>query len=344
MPQPTDHTPAVRRWLWFVFALITAMVAIGGITRLTGSGLSMVEWRPLMGTLPPLSEAEWLRVFDQYKLSPQYAKVNHWMTLADFQRIFFWEYLHRLLGRLIGLVTFFPWLYFVLRKRLSGRTARRAFLAIVFGGLQGLLGWFMVKSGLVDRPEVSHYRLAAHLSLAFFVGAYVLWVIADLDPRPSRARVGRRWTWTVGVLLALQIVYGAFMAGTRAGYLFSTFPDMNGVLVPDTWLRLSPAWHNLVENHVAIHFIHRCLAYLVAGAVLALATVGLRRAQAPGDRRAAALLGGLVAVQFGLGVWTVMGGVPIAVATAHQVVAFWLLGALVWFAHAFRGGAEPTAG
>ncbi len=332
-----DHTPAVRRWLWAVYGMIVAMIAIGGITRLTGSGLSMVEWRPLMGALPPMGEAEWQAVFAKYQLSPQYQQVNHWMTLGDFQRIFFWEYLHRLFGRLIGVVTFAPWLYFVLRKRVSGQTARRSFLAIVFGGLQGLLGWFMVKSGLVDVPEVSHFRLAAHLSLAFFVGCYVLWVIIDLhgERAPARATVRRGAVAAVAALVALQIVYGAFMAGTRAGYLFQTFPDHNGAWFPPGWLGPGGVWHGVVSHPVAIHVLHRLLGYTVAVAVTALAVVGWRRAATPRPRRLALGLGLWVALQMGLGIWTVMGAVPLAVATAHQVVAFFLISALVAFGHAF---------
>ena len=167
-----DPRGPVFYWLVAVYLMIAAMVLIGGVTRLTGSGLSMVTWRPLMGTLPPLNEADWLAVFEQYKQSPQYLQVNDWMGLSDFKRIFFWEYVHRLFGRLIGLVFFIPWVWLAFRKHLRGRWAARSAVAFVLGGLQGLLGWYMVKSGLVDEPTVSHYRLAAHLSLAFFVGAF----------------------------------------------------------------------------------------------------------------------------------------------------------------------------
>ncbi|MEZ4463423.1 MAG: COX15/CtaA family protein [bacterium] len=195
-PERADR--AVRAWLWVVWGMILTMVVVGGITRLTGSGLSMVEWRPLMGALPPLSEAEWLAVFEQYKQSPQYQQVNHWMTLGDFERIFFWEYFHRLLGRLIGVVVLVPGLWFLVRRRLRGKRAVQVLLAFVFGGLQGLLGWYMVKSGLVDVPAVSHYRLAAHLSLAFFVGCWILWILMGLRApavRTPAPRVARgRWS------------------------------------------------------------------------------------------------------------------------------------------------------
>ena len=256
-------SPRVTQWLWSVYGMIFCMVVIGGVTRLTGSGLSMVEWRPLMGSLPPLSEAEWLRVFDLYKVSPQYQEVNHWMTLTDFKSIFFWEYLHRLFGRLIGLVFFIPWLYFTLKGHLTGSLRLRAFVALILGGSQGLLGWYMVKSGLVDQPEVSHFRLAAHLSLAFVCGMWVFSLILTLT-RPSLKKwQADRELYGFLALLILQIVYGAFMAGTRAGYLYQTFPDLNGSWIAPQWGMMSPWWKDLTSNPDSIHFIHRTLAWLV---------------------------------------------------------------------------------
>lgn len=326
---------SVVLWLWIVYGFIGVMVLIGGITRLTGSGLSMVDWHPLMGALPPLNEADWLAVFARYQASPQYQQVNHWMTLGDFQQIFFWEYFHRLFGRLIGVVFFVPWLYFTLRRRLRGRWAVRAFVAFVLGGLQGLLGWFMVKSGLVDVPAVSHFRLAAHLSLAFFVGAYIVWLA--LDMRPGAVRRGdrrlRRAGWALIALLAVQIVYGAFMAGTRAGYMYQTWPDMHGVLVPEGLTRLEPLWINLVSNVDAINFVHRSLAWLVAGFALWMAAVAWRRGQTRRQQTGALLLGGLVVVQFVLGVFTVLHGVPVALGAAHQVVAYLLLTCALMVVH-----------
>lgn len=333
------HLAGVRGWLLTVYLMILAMVIIGGVTRLTGSGLSMVEWRPLMGALPPIGEVEWLEVFAKYQQSPQYQEVNSWMTLADFKRIFFWEYLHRLFGRLIGLVFFVPWLYFVIRRRLQGRLARRAGLAFILGGAQGALGWFMVKSGLVDIPEVSHFRLAAHLSLAFFVGAYILWLLMDLrHERPTEGLIPRGLVPGFLGLLTLQIVYGAFMAGTRAGYLFQTFPDMNGSWMPPAWRSLDPLWLNLFENPVAIHGIHRWLAWLVAAAAIGLSVVALRRARSPRQRAAAWTLTGLVTVQFILGVITVVQAMPLWAAASHQGVAFLLLSAALWVAHSGRPG------
>jgi len=314
--------------------MILAMVVVGGITRLTGSGLSMVEWQPLMGALPPLSEADWLAVFDQYKHTPQYQQVNHWMTLGDFERIFFWEYIHRLLGRLIGLVVMVPGLWFLIRRRLRGGRALRVLAAFVFGGLQGVLGWFMVKSGLVDVPAVSHYRLAAHLSLAFFVGGWILWILLDvLAPSTRMGHRGvRRGAVAFLVLLSLQIVYGAFMAGSRAGYLFATFPDMNGAYWPE---HAGLGWPDLTSNPLTIHALHRHFAWVVLAAGLGLAWKAYRAASDRGQRRAAVALVSLLGVQMALGIATVMGGVPIAVASAHQGVAFVLLCGTLWIWHAF---------
>ena len=346
-PAAAPDRPVVW-WLWLTWAMIFVMVLIGGVTRLTGSGLSMVEWRPLMGALPPIGEAEWEAVFSQYQQTPQYTLVNGWMGLADFQRIFFWEYLHRLFGRLIGVVFLVPWIIFVVRGRLSGRLRRRTLLAFVFGGLQGALGWFMVKSGLVDVPAVSHYRLAAHLSLALFVGCYILWILLELRPdqAPRAEPRAARLAWVFVALLSLQIVYGAFMAGSRAGFMYSTWPDMNGAWVPDG-LGLT--------NLIGVHFIHRTLGYVVALAAFAL----VWRLRGLGDtsarRRGRALLGGLVVVQVGLGVATVLlngwiwGGhglhpLHVAVATAHQGVGVLLLTSAVYTAHALGRGRAMGAG
>lgn len=329
---------AVVTWLWVVYGAIAAMVLIGGITRLTGSGLSMVTWQPLIGAIPPTSEAEWLAVFGQYQQTPQYQQVNTWMTLADFKEIFFWEYLHRLWGRLIGVVFFVPWLYFTLRRRLWGRWAARGFVAFVLGGLQGALGWFMVKSGLVDVPAVSHYRLAAHLSLAFVVGAWVLWLA--LDMRPGAARRGDRSLWRAGValvaVLAVQIVYGAFMAGTRAGFMYQTWPDLNGVLVPASAWQAGLGWHNWVENLDLINVIHRNLAWGVAAVAIGWAAVAWRRAETARQRWAAGLVGVGVVAQFALGVATVLWAVPVALGAAHQLGAYLLLTAALLGLHAFR--------
>ena len=326
--------PSVVLWLVVVLAMVFGMVLLGGITRLTGSGLSMVEWHPLMGALPPLNQAEWQAVFGRYQDTPQFQLVNDWMSLEDFKRIFFWEYLHRLAGRAVGLVFFVPWVVLVARRQLRGRWIGRTLVAGVLGGLQGLLGWYMVKSGLVDVPNVSHYRLAAHLGLAFVVAGWLAWLLfmaVDPEPGPGRAGVARGAWWLLS-LLGLQIVYGAFMAGTRAGHLYATFPTLHGEWVPEAAFA---GWSALTADPVTIHFLHRTLGYLVAVVVGLWWWRARRAAGGRGQRRVADLTLGLVVLQVVLGIATVMGHVPLAAATTHQVVALLLLLAVLYGAYAF---------
>ncbi|NOY26555.1 MAG: heme A synthase [Oligoflexia bacterium] len=327
-PAPASASRPVRTWLVIVFLMILLMTAIGGTTRLTGSGLSMVEWHPLMGALPPLSGAAWADVFDKYQATPQYLQVNDWMTLADFKRIFFWEYIHRLLGRSIGLVVFVPWIWFLVRRKLSRRLAWQTFGLLALGGSQGLLGWYMVESGLVDDPHVSHLRLAAHLLLAFVVAQAVAWVRLSLDPTTGDARPARPGTRLalagLGVFVMIQSAWGAFMAGTRAGWFASTFPDVNGVYNPLALAGGDGGFHALVFDPGPIHATHRLLAWalvLLAAVVLA---VGWRDG-APQLRGPLKLIAALLVLQVCLGAATVILHVPTAVAVAHQVTALLLL-------------------
>ncbi len=325
---------AVRIWLCVVLGFIALMVAVGGITRLTESGLSMVEWRPLIGALPPLDERAWHDVFAKYQQTPQYTLVNHWMQLEDFKRIFFWEYIHRLLGRLLGLVFAVPWLVFVARGQVRGPLLRATGIALLLGAAQGGLGWLMVMSGLVDRPAVSHYRLAAHLGLAFGVALWVLWIILSLSPAPEQraSRSFRRHAVVTLGLLLTQVVYGAFMAGKRAGLVSSTFPDMNGQFGPSGFVRSAGG---LFSDPVAIHWVHRTLAWLVLGA---FAWLWWRARREPLPIRKAALATALItSVQVGLGALTVVYYVPISVAVIHQQVALVLLCATFFLI--FRAGA-----
>lgn len=344
---PVAHRP-IYRWLLVVYLSILAMVVIGGITRLTESGLSMVEWRPLIGALPPLNEADWLAVFAEYQKTPQYQQVNHWMGLADFKRIFFWEYVHRLAGRLIGVIFIVPWIWFVARGRLRGGLAVKTFVAFVLGGLQGALGWFMVMSGLRDVPAVSHYRLAAHLSLAFLVGLYVLWIALDLRftrTGPDHPGV-RRAAWALMALTGVQVVFGAFMAGLRAGWLYPDFPTMGGQWLPEGALYMEPVWQNLLVNPIGVHFTHRTLGWLVLGAGLVFTAYALPRARTRAQQVAAVLPGAMVTLQFLLGALTVILMVPISIATAHQLGALLLLSTVLYAIHAFghRPPGAPLAG
>jgi cytochrome c oxidase assembly protein subunit 15 len=343
---PPNETRAVRVWLLTLWFLVMLMVMIGGITRLTGSGLSITEWRPVSGALPPIGEAAWQDAFVAYQHSPQFMSENNWMTLADFQRIYFWEYVHRLFGRALGLVFVLPWLYFMARRRLSAAVARRTFTVLVLGGLQGAVGWFMVKSGLVNEPRVSHYRLALHLLLGVGVGQWILWQALDLlTPRePAYALSGwpRRAVLALGPLLVLQLVYGAFMAGTRAGYVAATFPDMNGRYAPRAFFTSGSLLRDLLDNPLSIHYVHRVLGVVVLAYVTILALLVLRQCRielrAAGYLVLAAALG-----QLTLGVLTVVLRIPTAVAVAHQAGAYILCSAALLLTHAALGAAPQPA-
>ena len=332
---------AVQRWLWVVFASVLVMVALGGVTRLTGAGLSMVEWHPLMGAVPPLNEADWQVVFMKYQHSPQYQLVNHWMQLEDFKRIFFWEYLHRLFGRLVGIVFIVPWLVFLWKRRLRGTLLRATFVALALGAAQGLMGWLMVKSGLVDRPSVSHFRLAAHLLLAFAVAQWVLWIQLNLSDAssptskvPTSPKPLRTWVAATLLLLVVQIAFGAFTAGTRAGAMFATFPDLNGRYAPGHFVQSFGA---LFVEPAAIHYAHRFLALLLV--LLYAGLLGHARQQAPRVRRWTYYVAAIATIQVALGALTVIFHVPVAVAVAHQCVGFIMLSAT--FVLAYHCGVVP---
>jgi len=330
------HRGPVVAWLIALISLVFCMVVVGGITRLTESGLSIVEWAPILGVIPPLNEADWQAAFAQYQHSPQYRLVNAGMSLSEFKTIFFWEYVHRLLGRGVGLVFLLPFLFFWLSGCFGSTLARRLLVALFLGGLQGLLGWFMVKSGLVDEPRVSHYRLAAHLGLAFLIMCYLLWVLLGIlheaapvvRRHPLRGLLGL----IAGVTL-LQIVYGAFVAGLRAGGLFGTFPLMGDRWIGVGVMELSPWWLNLLESHATVQFVHRWLGTVLLALVVWLwvrARAGLC------DRhqlRSVYLLAVAVIVQFFLGVFTLVNGVPLAAAVMHQGCASLVLLGVVyaWF-------------
>jgi cytochrome c oxidase assembly protein subunit 15 len=338
-----NETRSVRAWLLSLWALTMLMVMIGGITRLTGSGLSITEWRPITGALPPIGAAAWQEAFAEYQRSPQFLHQNSWMTLGDFQRIFFWEFVHRLFGRLLGFAFVLPWVYFMWKGRLSGPVARRTFSVLLLGGLQGAVGWFMVKSGLVNEPRVSHYRLAMHLLLGVGVGQWILWQALDLlAPRsPAYALSGwqRRCVQGLFPLLVLQLVYGAFMAGTRAGYVSATFPDMNGHYAPQAFF--SSEWRGLFDNPLTIHYLHRALGFGVLAYSTFLA-VALRRTRI--ELRAAAYL--VLAATLGqltLGALTVVLHMPIALAVAHQAGAYVLCSSAFLLLHAALGAAPAPA-
>jgi heme a synthase len=327
-PAPMQTAPAsVRNWLLVVAAMIFFMIVLGALTRLTESGLSMVEWRPVTGWLPPLSDAAWQAELQKYLSSPQGRLINRGFSVGEFQQIFWLEFIHRLWGRLIGVVFALPLAWFWLRGQLAPALKPRLLALLVLGGLQGALGWAMVASGLIDRPSVSHYRLAAHLLLAVALYAYTVWLILALGPQGARLSDGktrRKATALIGFLLVVM-AWGALMAGLRAGTAHNTFPTMSGYWIPPGLFDLDPWWINFFENGTTIQFVHRWLATLLVLGVLMLAG----RTRRPETLAAAAV----ALLQLGLGISTILSGVDIALATAHQAGAVLLLTALIVVRH-----------
>ena len=333
----------VAAWLLVCCALVFAMVVVGGITRLTHSGLSMVEWQPIVGTIPPLDQAQWQQAFEKYQQTPEYRKVNRGMSLEEFKAIFWWEYFHRLLGRAIGVVFFVPLLWFIARRQIPAGYAWKLCGIFVLGGLQGAMGWYMVKSGLVDDTRVSQFRLTAHLALALAIFAAMFWTGLSLvaperaqPPTPSQ-RSARTWAIAFIALVCLMIVTGGFVAGIRAGFAYNTFPLMNGSLVPPEILMIEPLWRNFFWNMATVQFDHRLIAWMIAFAAPLLwlkvsATDGLP----PRARIGGLMLLALVALQIGLGIATLIFVVPIPLAAAHQAGAVLVFAAALNVAHALR--------
>ncbi len=329
-----SSTVPVVVWLLTCCALVFAMVILGGVTRLTGSGLSMVDWQPIKGVIPPLSEAQWQAVFDDYKMFPEFRFVNKDMDLTGFKFIFLFEYGHRVLGRVIGMVFLLPMLWFLWQKRLSPALRPHLLTMFVLGGLQGLLGWYMVKSGLVNDPHVSQYRLTAHLCLAVAIYGYMLFVALELmhgDATTFMRKQGHHSFMPAGlvVLVFLMIASGGFVAGTHAGFIYNTFPDMHGQWFPDGLLALSPAWMNALANPLTIQFNHRWLAYLVFVLVLfhriQVGRTGLQDLKGPAN-----ILVALVLLQVTLGVMTLLYQVPVVLGAAHQGGALLVFSAAVY--------------
>ena len=336
-PNQLNHDRQVASWLLFCAVVIFGMILLGGVTRLTHSGLSMVEWKPLMGVIPPMNEEEWQATFDKYKQFPEYQKVNKGMSLDGFKQIFMYEYLHRVLGRLIGVIYAFPLLYFALRKRLRANHVPHLVVLFFLGGFQGLLGWYMVKSGLVDNPRVSQYRLAAHLGVAVAIYAYMLWLVFDLlwNKGGTRTVQGRYGGWSLGAtgLVYLMILSGALVAGTRAGLAYPTWPLMGDSFVPPGLYATSPAWLAAFEDVVTIQFNHRIFAYTLFVLLNVLAFQVYRSVLSGPGRRAATLLVVALCVQVVLGIGTLLMGVPVWLAAMHQGGAVLLLTAALYLSH-----------
>jgi cytochrome c oxidase assembly protein subunit 15 len=329
MPRPR----AVVYWLLAVAALIFLMVVVGGITRLTESGPSIVRWEPLSGAIPPIGDAAWAAEFAAYRHSPQYQLVNSGMSLADFKSIYFWEYVHRLLGRVIGLAFALPLAWFAWRRAIPRGYGWKLAGILALGALQGAIGWWMVASGLVDRPDVSHVRLAIHLLTALAIFAVTLWVALDLlglardaGARPARMPTPAIWMLS---LLFLQYLFGAYVAGLDAGYAYSSWPKMGGEWFPADAPMLEPFLRNFADNPIMVQFVHRWLAFAVAAAALVLA----RAAWLKGHSQAAAALVAAVILQILLGISTLLSGVELWIAAAHQATAVLLLAAALVAAH-----------
>jgi len=311
---------ALARWLWAVALLVVIVVGVGGITRLTESGLSITEWRPVSGVLPPLNEADWIAEFEKYKQIPEYRETNLGMTLAGFKAIFFWEWLHRILGRVVGMAMIVPLAWYAWRRAIPAGYGGRLLALTSLVGLQGAIGWWMVASGLEYRVDVSHFRLAAHLLTALFLLAGLVWTARDLDAlaRDPAARPARLSGGGIAVIaiLFVQLLLGAWVAGLNAGFVASSWPLMNDHFVPEgiDWAR--GAWMALTNDPFLIHFLHRWWSWIAALALLLVA----RSLSRLGAKREAGLLIAVVAAQMLLGIWTVVSGVSMWVAVAHQVV------------------------
>ena len=330
---------AVATWLLICCGLVFAMVVLGGFTRLTGSGLSMVDWRPLMGILPPMSDAEWQRVFELYQQSPEFQKVNSAFGVADFKDIFWLEYLHRLLGRTIGIVFLVPFLFFYARGYIQRHEWPKYLLMFVLGGMQGLLGWYMVKSGLVDIPRVSQYRLTAHLLAAFIIYAYMFWVAMSLlFPSPTDARK-HPWygkTLALFILVSVTVISGGFVAGLKAGKIYNTFPLMGEHWIPPGLMGIEPFWRNFFDNMITAQFDHRVLA-ITTLLVVVFYWFKARSADMPARARPAvnALLHTAI-LQVALGITTLLLAVPVMLGVAHQGVAMLLFTIALFLVHALR--------
>ena len=332
----------VARWLICICIVVFSMIVVGGVTRLTHSGLSMVDWKPILGVIPPITTADWQVAFEAYQQYPEYQKVNQAMALDEFKFIYYWEYGHRLLGRIIGLVFLVPFVVLLYLKMIPRAIVPRLLIAFVLGGLQGLLGWYMVKSGLIDIPRVSHYRLSAHLLLAMFLLAYLFWIILDLYQVKvvTVSSRSKRLLLILASFLGLQIAYGAFVAGLRAGLGFNTFPLMDGRLLAEAATMMNPFWVNLLENGVMVQFIHRWLAAFILVASVASTISALRTYGLGGLTIGWLVFTAVLVLQFVLGVATLLAYVPVGLASLHQAGAAVVMLAMVYLLYISRSS-EP---
>ena len=328
----------IASWLIVCAGVIFGMIILGGVTRLTNSGLSMVEWRPLMGIIPPMSEAAWLEVFEKYKQYPEYQQINRGMSLDGFKYIFMYEYLHRVLGRLIGVLFFVPMVYFALKQRVKPGLMPKLWGLFILGGCQGLLGWYMVKSGLVDRPDVSQYRLTAQLGLAVLIYALMVWLILDLL-YPSKAEKVHglyRYGVVLAALVYLMILSGGLVAGTNAGFAYNTWPLLGDSFVPAGLYNFEPAWLAAFEDIATIQFNHRMFAYALVLLIGVFSLQVLLRTDSGRAKLGAALFLAALVLQVMLGISTLVMQVPVSLGAAHQGGAVVLLTAAIFAAHSLK--------
>lgn len=317
-----DGDTAIRWWLYCLCALIFVMILVGGATRLTDSGLSITEWKPILGIIPPLTHEHWLEALENYRQIPEYQLINKGMSLSEFQFIYWWEWSHRFLGRMIGFAFLLPFLFFWLTGRIRKGLTPKLLLMFVLGGLQGALGWYMVASGLTERVDVSQYRLAAHLGVAVLIFAYILWVALGLRVRAVQAdRPGQGITLSakcLSVLIFFQIILGAFVAGIDAGLASDSWPLMNGSFVPEGLGTLQPWYENLFENPLTVQFDHRMVGYAVVIWAVLHAAIVMRNSRPGMIPTTAGLIAAAALAQMGLGIWTVVAQVPLSAALMHQ--------------------------
>jgi len=334
---------SIAVWLFICCAMVFIMVVVGGVTRLTDSGLSIVEWQPVSGTLPPMSQSDWDEFHQKYQQSPQYQKINKGMSVDEFKSIFWWEYIHRVLGRLIGLVFFIPFVYFLIRKQIDKPLGIKLSGIFVLGGLQGLMGWYMVMSGLVDDPHVSQYRLTAHLGLAFVIFAAMFWVATDLlydrnksPHNPDELKGLRRFSIGLSWLIFIMVLSGGLVAGIRAGLAYNTFPLMNGHFIPPEIFMLEPWWRNFFDNMATVQFDHRMIAWILMFTVPYFWFKARKQQLSDSAKLACNLLLIMLVIQVSLGIGTLLLAVPLLLAAAHQGGAMMLFTAALWVNHKLR--------
>lgn len=337
-PDQAAYNRQIASWLMFCAAVILGMILLGGVTRLTDSGLSMVEWKPLLGVIPPLTDESWQQSFSKYQQYPEYQKINHGMSLEEFKSIYYFEYAHRVLGRLIGILFLIPFLFFYFTRRLPRKLTPKLMLLFALGAFQGLLGWYMVKSGMVDRPHVSQYRLTAHLGTAVLIYAYMLWLSWGLLEHPRSAAAAQRpglrcFAHVITGLLFLMILSGGLVAGTHAGLAYNNWPLMGQSFLPPGLYGTQPFWMAALEDIGTIQFNHRMLAYLLCCLILVFAWLALRAGVAGGLRNGVLLMVVVLVLQVSLGISTLLYLVPVPLAAAHQGGAILLFTTALFVSH-----------